>query len=443
MASAHVPWCSMDVQGAAGSLVSPPYELIETHISWVLVGPREVYKIKKPVDLGFLDFSTLERRHAACRAEVELNRRLAPDVYLGVRPVVEGPDGPAIGGAGEIVDWAVHMRRLPTSDRADVRLAEGRLDHAHMATVAGVIADFHARARADEEAAAYGTVQSIRDNVLENFAQTRETIDAYLDPARRDELERFQLGFLGTYPDRFEQRRLHHRVRDGHGDLRLEHIYLADDGHVSIIDCIEFNERFRYADVCADIAFLAMDLARVGHVELAEHCLASYARASDDYDLYGVVDFYESYRAHVRAKIASIVAASPTTSARVREAKADEARRDYLLALSAHRKSVLSPMLVLVGGIIATGKSTIADCIGRERSAPVIDADRTRKHMLGGRPEDKMYAGAWQGAYDPHVTDRVYAELLRRADVVLASGRPVVLDASFGKRRFRDDARAL
>jgi hypothetical protein len=210
-----------------------------------------------------------------------------------------------------------------------------------------------------------------------------------------------------------------------------------------IIDCIEFNERFRFADTCADLAFLAMDLSRVGHVELAEHLVASYARASQDFDLYAVLDFYESYRAHVRAKIASMLAADPDVDEATRTRAAADARRHYLLSLASERRSMLGPRVVAVGGVIASGKSTVADHIAQKLSAPVVDADRTRKHMVGVGATQRLEGAAFGGAYDPSFTDRVYAEVLRRASVVLASGRPVVLDASFRSAAFRARAREL
>jgi predicted kinase len=233
------------------------------------------------------------------------------------------------------------------------------------------------------------------------------------------------------------------RVREGHGDLRLEHVYLDDRSDPTIIDCIEFNERFRFTDVCADVAFLSMDLAAHGRVDLAERFLSRYARESNDYDLYALVDFYESYRAFVRAKVASILAADPDVADDVRRRAASEARRHFLLALAAERRTLLYPMVIGVGGIIASGKSTIAERIADELSAPIVDADRTRKALAGVAALQPMHEGAWAGAYDPAFTERVYAEVLRRAGVILASGRPVVLDASFRSRAHRAAARTL
>ena len=237
-------------------------ELEETHISWVFLTDRDVWKVKKPVSLGFLDFSTTEKRRAACEAEVILNRRLAPDVYLNVVPItLDAACRHQIGGEGSPVDWAVHMVRLANADRADVRLAEGRLGEVDIERIAVHVAAFHRQARSDDETARYGTVAAIGFNVRENFEQTRETVSAHLTRGEAEEIETWQTRFLEDNTKLFEERSRAGCVRDGHGDLRVEHIYLDREGRVTILDCIEFNERFRFADVCADVAFLSMDLA--------------------------------------------------------------------------------------------------------------------------------------------------------------------------------------
>ncbi len=419
-------------------------ELIETHISLVFLHERDVYKVKKPVDLGFLDFRTIEQRRAACEAEVRLNARLAPDVYIDVVPVRRDRDGHAcIGGDGAIVDYAVHMARLPDARRADVLLARHALDGDAIDAIAQRLAAFHASTRADERTASFGTQRAIRENVEENFAQTRDTIDDCLFRDEARELERWQAAFVRDHQALFEKRIRDGRIKDGHGDLRLEHVYLDDAQGVTVIDCIEFNDRFRFADVCADIAFLSMDLAAHGRVDLAERFIATYAREANDFELYALVDFYESYRAFVRGKVATFVAADEGVDVRARENAAATARRYFLLALAASRKSLLRPMVIAVGGVIASGKSTIASEIADETSAPVIEADRTRKAMLGVEATRRVRETPWTGAYDPAFTGEVYAEVLRRAAVVLESGRPVILDASFRSRDMRRAARDL
>ena len=411
-------------------------DLVETHISWVLLGPADVWKIKKPVRLGFLDFGSAPARRSACEAELALNRRLAPRVYRGLVPVVRDDHGRFAlgGGAGSVVDYAVHMERLPDRDRADVRLREGRLGRDDVDRIAAHIAHFHARVRSDEATAAFGRPEAIAVNVRENFDQTRGSIAHFITPAQAEEIERGQLDFLERHADRLADRIDAGRIRDGHGDLRLEHVYLRDDGEVTIIDCIEFNDRFRYADVAADVAFLAMDLSEHQHVDLSEHLVASYARHAGDYDLFSVLDFYESYRAYVRGKIAAFVADDPTVDHARRERARASARHHFLLALSAERRPLIGPAVVAVGGIIASGKSTVAAALGHEMSAPIVDADRTRKQMLGVRATQPVHDSSWQGAYSPAFTEEVYAEVFRRAQVVVRSGRPVLVDASFRSR---------
>lgn len=419
-------------------------DLVRTHIASVFLLDRDVFKIKRPVDLGFLDFRTIESRRAVCEAEIRLNARLAPRVYEGLEAVRRGADGRCrIGGDGEIVDWAVHMRRMPDERRADVLLEHDMLSGAKLDALAERLAAFHAAARSDAVTSSFGTCASILCNVEENFAQTRDEIDVFVRPEEADEIVRWQRAFVHGHRALFDERVATGKVRDGHGDLRLEHVYFEDHAAPTILDCIEFSDRFRFADVCADVAFLSMDLASHGRVDLAERFLARYARASNDFDLYALVDFYESYRAFVRAKVCMMRLADPLADEATRPQTGAEARRHFLLALSADRRPLLLPALVAVGGIIASGKSTIADRVGADMGAPVIDADRTRKAMLGVAPTEPVHEAAWKGAYDPAFTEKVYEEVLRRAGVVLASGRPVVLDASFRSPAMRGAARKL
>ncbi len=418
-------------------------ELIETHISWVFLGDTEVFKIKRPVNLGFLDFTTIEKRRHACHAEVRLNARLATDVYLGVVPITRSASGVhVLSGDGEIVDWAVHMRRLPDDQRADVLLQAGELQPKDVDRLASHIVTFHAGARCDAETSRHGQVEVIRRNVRENFEQTRGVIHEYLSADEAREVEAWQLATLEDEA-RFAARVAAGRVRDGHGDLRLEHVYFGGDDSIAIIDCIEFNERFRYADVCADIAFLSMDFAWHGHVDLAERLLAGYARQSDDYDLYSVVNFYESYRAFVRGKVSAIFAADAEASLKARDRAGREARRYFVLSLAFERPPLVSPRVVAVGGMIASGKSTAADAIGELLAAPVISSDRTRKRLMGKSPTESMKSDVWSGPYSEKSTHEVYDELLRRAGIVVDSGRPVVVDASFRTRALRQSIHEL
>jgi len=419
-------------------------ELVETHVSWVLRGEREVLKVKKPVNLGFLDFRALERRLAACEAEVRLNRRLTRDVYLGVVPIVEPAPGVVrVGHDGPPVDWAVHMVRLDDERRADAMLEHGALRAVHVDHLARVVADFHARGAVDShEANRWASHSAVARNVDENFVQTRGVAQRYVPRTVAEEAEERQRAFLAQHTDLFAARITAGRIRDGHGDLRLEHVYFEDTG-LQIIDCIEFDPRYRIADACADVAFLAMDFESHGRADLAERFLARYARAADDYALYAMVDFYAAYRAWVRGKVAAILAGDAGASAAARARATRDARRHFLLAAAAARPALVAPTLVCVGGLIGSGKSTIAEALADDLSCPIVDADRTRKHLLGAGETEPIHDRPWHGGYDPSVTEAVYEEVLSRASTVLASGRPVVIDASFRSRAQRQEAREL
>jgi aminoglycoside phosphotransferase family enzyme/predicted kinase len=419
------------------------FELRETHISRVFLGAERVYKLKKPVDLGFLDFTTLERRQRYCQLEVALNRRLAPDVYLGVVPITRDASGRhVLKGTGAPVEYAVEMRRLPDRDAGDVRLREGRLGRAELERIAVHLAEFHANARRDAEIERFGTPDQIEDNVRENFEQTRDTAPHALDRRELAAIEQWQLAFLRERHALFAQRIARGRIRDGHGDLRLEHCYLSEGGRVEIIDCIEFNERFRYGDVAADVAFLAMDLNWHERHDLSEALLAHYTRASGDYDLYSVVDFYQSYRAYVRGKVSSFLEQQAKSEAD-REKATALARKYYLLAGACMREPLERPRLIAVGGYMASGKSTVAAQLGLQLDVPVLQNDRLRKQQQGIEPHTPQRDAAFSGNYAPERNAEAYAELIRLAEVVLASGRTVVLDASFRLRSQRTLLREL
>ncbi len=418
-------------------------ELIETHISWVFLGDRTVIKVKKPVSLDFLDFSTLEQRRRACEQEYVLNQRLSSSVYRDVVPITLESDGThRVAGSGNVVDYAVRMRRLNDEDRADIRLRNGRLTRDDIRRIAIRLTDFHASASQSEYIDTFGSVDCIRQNVVENFQQARDLSTNFISAEQEREIESQQLRFLDRHREVFEKRIEFGRIRDGHGDLRLEHVYLSDNT-LNIIDCIEFNQRFRYADVCADLAFLSMDLTHQGRADFSEDLLAAYAQSSSDYDLYALVDFYTSYRAYVRAKISSFLANEKSAGKHARESAAQNARGYYLHALSAQNAPLSSPVLIAVGGLVASGKSYTCERLSRLLHCPVVDTDRTRKFLAGVDFEENVGNSAFAGLYSEEFSAGVYAEVLRRAETVLASRRSVIVDATFRSAAQRDAVQAL
>lgn len=405
----------------------------ETHISLVFMDRDSVWKIKKPVNFGFLDFTSLDLRRAACEAEVHLNRRLAADVYRGVVPVWRGADGHYHVGpqkpGDELAEWAVAMRRLRDATRADELLRLNQLSPGHVQRLARHLAQFHGSAHADSSIAQFGEVEVILRNVQENFEQTREALPNYLSSAEARELEMRQLSFIEQHADWLRQRAAEGYIRDCHGDLRLEHVYFEQA--IQVIDCIEFNDRFRYGDTCSDLAFLAMDLTHHERNDLAELLVAQYAQEAGDYSMFRVLDFYESYRAMVRAKVTILSqpsSAQPDARASRRNA---EARRYLLHALASQRSFVVPQRLVAVGGLIASGKSTVSKRLRHLLHCPVVDSDRTRKTLHRVGYTDRLAHGAFDGAYSQEATERVYDAVFERADHVLQSGRSVIVDASF------------
>jgi uncharacterized protein len=423
-------------------LLSEEAELRETHISWVFLFPDVVLKVKKPVSFGFLDFSTVELRRLACEAEVALNRRLAPDVYLGVIPVTCSEGHHDFDGPGSVVDWAVRMKRLPDAASADVLLEQGRLGVDAIDRLGAAVARFHESARADEETKRCAEPSALARAVRENFEQAHPFIEDYLSRPQIEELETWQTEFIERNAPRLQERVATGRIREGHGDLKLEHVYVMSE-RLSIIDCIEFNDEFRYLDVCSDLAFLSMDLTAYGRADLAERLVSSYARSSNDYGLFGLIDFYEGFRAYVRGKVAALLARDHGSPLHVRTKAEKLARRYFLLALASARRSMLTPMVVAVGGLIASGKSTVSDRLGLQLGASVVSSDLVRKHLHGVGAHTSLAAASFSGAYDSNSSDRVYERVLENARAVVESGRPVVLDASFRTRRHRAQAQEL
>jgi aminoglycoside phosphotransferase family enzyme/predicted kinase len=347
-----------------------------------------------------------------------------------------------LGVHGPVVDWAVVMRRLRDEDSADRMLEAGTLQVEHIDVIARHIAAFHAAARCDAQTTSFGDPQHVQRNVSDNFRDLRAYTPAELSESQMQDLEAGQLHFISTNTALFRRRMSERRVRDGHGDLKLEHCYVEQSG-IIILDCIEFNEGFRCGDVCNDLAFLAMDLSAHHRVDLAERLLATYALEANDYDLYALIDFYQGYRACVRAKVSTFLAQDAAAPMPLRDRARQDVHRHLMLALAEQRRSLQAPCLIAVGGVIASGKSTVADRLGPLLGASIVSSDRVRKHLAGVSATTALPDAAWQGAYTPERSARVYDEVFRRARVVLKSGRPVILDCSFHDQNERMRAKQL
>ncbi len=310
---------------------APDIRLVQTHISYVILAGEYVYKFKKPVDFGFLDFTSLEKRHSCCRQELLLNRRLSPEIYLGLVTVTDKNGVFALDGEGEIVEYGVKMARMPEERMMVNVIRAGQLEKKHIDALVDVLVPFYSQAEHNGEIDRYGRADAVAINVLENFDQTREFVGGEaLSTNQFDTISGYARHFL-TQQELFDQRIGEEKIRDCHGDLYSANICLADK--VYIYDCIEFNQRFRYCDVASDIAFLAMDLDFHGLEELSVRLIDRFVEASQDSSLRGVLDFYKCYRAYVRGKIGLFTAGDPAVEEGVRQACTNDAAGYFRLAM--------------------------------------------------------------------------------------------------------------
>ncbi|PYK75525.1 MAG: hypothetical protein DME42_02310 [Verrucomicrobia bacterium] len=411
-------------------------EIRQTHISIVALTLTHAYKIKKPVNLGFLDFSTREKRRAACEAEVRLNRRLSKDVYLGVLPIYRNRDGLHFGADGEVLEYAVQMRRLNDDGFLSWRLARDSPSASELERVVKKLGDFYRQQNSSPEIASWGRIDKLRLSTDENFAQTEQFVGDLISRPAFEALRRFNELSYERCREVFERRCAEGRILDCHGDLRCEHVHFSD-AQVNIIDCIEFNDRFRYIDVANDIAFLAMDFDVRGHALLGQQTAENLADSLGDNEALRLLDFYKCYRACVRAKVCAIESIESGVAAEERERSRERAVRFFQFALR-YAVGGSQPFVLVVMGRVGTGKSSVARALGEAFGAVVLSSDRIRKELAGVPTHERGDAAARAQLYSEHMTQRTYEELLRRGNVASTRDGIAVVDATFGKRWQRE-----
>lgn len=399
----------------------------ETHISLVFVGDTTVYKIKKPVDLGFLNFTTLDRRRSFCREEVRLNRRLAPDTYLGIIPIYKTTTGYSFGrkkGAA-CAEYAVRMRRFPEERLLSYLVGRGRLLDGALGDVGTMIGLFHGRARAHRHDP-FGSIETVQTNTEENFVQIAPYRGAGLENATYSRLVAYTRDFMESHGRLFDVRKEKGLVREGHGDLHSRHVCLIEPPIV--VDCIEFNKRFRIGDVLEDIGFLLMDLEYRGRLDLSAALSDAYFSVVPEAADADLLRFYKVYRAIVRGKIEGFTAdATPDGEGRV--AATRRAGNYYLLAehYTKGHGNIFNP--VVFAGVSGSGKSTIAR--GLFHDALVLRSDLVRKEIAGIAAGRHVYVEYGSGMYGPDMTDEVYRAMAERATAAAKHGRRVIVDATF------------
>ncbi len=412
-------------------------EVRQTHISAVFLAGDYVYKVKKSVDYGFLDFGTLDKRRYYCEEEVRLNRRLAPDVYLNVVPVTRSDKGLCFEGDGEPIEWAVKMQRLPDEATLQYRLRHGEVDAEVMRSLGRRIADFHTNADSGPSVTEYGRFDVVAGNAKENFDQSTNQIGSTVSDAVFHRLVTLTEAALARHRRLITSRADRGIPRDTHGDLRLDHVYIFPDREppddLVVIDCVEFSERFRFADPISDVAFLVMGLNLQGRRDLGREFLDAYLQASGDGDEEGceLVPFYTAYRATVRGKVEGMkLSRDEMTEADRTTAKA-KSRGSWLLALGELESPPRRPCLLLAAGLPGTGKSTLARALAKQADWQVIRSDVARKELVGAQNEQRSASAFGEGIYTAEWNRRTYAECLRQAQRLLFEGKRVIVDANF------------
>ena len=418
------------MKSCAQDLSAKKCEIIETHASWVILTGKYAYKIKKPINLGFLDFSTLEKRRFCCEEELRLNQRLAPDIYLGLAPIFGSPERPEWTGSGKAIEFAVKMVQFPQEAQLDRALSSGSLQPRHIDAFACLIAGFHRQITVAGADSSFGDPDHIRKPVQENFFQIRKHVSERKLLELLSELENWTQSGLNALEPVFLRRKSEGYIRECHGDLHLRNLAWINDAPV-VFDCIEFNPELRWIDVISDAAFLVMDLQDRHQPQLAQRFLNLYLEHTGDYGGLAVLPFYLTYRALVRAKVNAILANQPGIGKKQKY----EALRDFhdYIGLAKRHACPGRPQLIITHGMSASGKSTLTQPILEHLEAIRIRSDVERKKSFGLEPDADGHAGIGAGIYTGEATERTYARLAELAGIILDAGYSVIVDASFLK----------
>lgn len=408
------------------------FKLMETHISWVLLTGDYVYKIKKPVNFGFLDYSSLEQRAHYCNEELRLNRRLAPELYLDVIPVRGSESSPTLTGDGQIIEYMVKTRQFRQEDLLGNMQRAGTLTTDHIDSLARVLADFHGRIDCAALDASWGEPEQVHAPVAQNFEHIRSMLSDAEQLAQIEQLELWAHSTFQRLIPQLAQRKAEGFIRECHGDIYLDNVTMVD-GKVTLFDCIEFNEAFRWIDVMSDVAFMAMDIEDRGLPALAQRFVNGYLEHTGDYAGLLLLNYYKAYRAMVRAKVALLRLSQPGIGDNERNEVM--ARFQGYVNLAESYTQIPKRFGLLMHGVSGSGKSTVTSQLVEPLGVIRIRSDIERKRLFGNDGAGKPDAGL----YAPERSQQTYARLGSLAAQVLAAGYPVVVDATHLKR----DQRAL
>ncbi len=410
-------------------------EMRQTHMSWIFLAGRYAWKIKKPLDLGFADFTTLEKRHHFCQEELRLNRRLAPDMYLDVLPITGSAAAPAVGGEGRPIEYAVKMQRFPESSLLTHVLERHELHVQHLTRLARDVAAFHARIGVAPSRSRFGKPQSIWEPMKANLHYLSASLSGSSEQAAVELLTQWCENEFASRRDEFARRAADGYVRECHGDMHLGNMVLDNDV-ITVFDGIEFNESLRWIDVLNEIAFLVMDLEYRERPDLARRFLNSYLEQTGDYRGLAVLRYYLVYRALVRAKVTCIRCSQPRLDDPAKMALSTQTARYLELACRWTRST--QPRIVITHGVAGSGKTCETEPLVDQLGMIRIRSDAERKRLFGSDPHDSAQTRFEEGVYSAAATSRTYHQLADLASAVVRAGYSALIDATFLQRRQRD-----
>ncbi len=413
--------------------VQAPIQVIQTHISYVLLTGDYAYKVKKPLNFGFLDFSTLAKRQHFCAEELRLNQRGAAELYLEVLPIAQIGDRFHLGGTGEAVEYVVKMQQFPQSSLFTELFDRGALTAPLLEQLARVLAAFHAHAETNDYIRGFGTVEKIRAAIDENYEQTLQYVGGPQTQEQLDETRQYTDRLFAEQQALFESRIAHNWIRECHGDVHLRNIALWHD-KILLFDCIEFNEPFRFVDVMFDIAYIIMDLDARDRRDLSNLFLNAYIEQTGDWEGLQVLPLYLSRQSYVRAKVTSFLLSDPAIPDATKQEASATAARYYRLAWEYTQPQ--QGRLILMSGLSGSGKSTTARQLAKQLGALQIRSDAVRKHLAG----TPLEAHGSDDLYTAEMTQKTYDRLLHLGITLAAQGYTVILDAKYDRQPLRQAA---
>lgn len=413
--------------------VQEPIQLIQTHISYVLLTGEYAYKVKKPMNFGFLNYSTLEARKHFCQEELRLNQRGASELYLEVLPIIENEQKYQLLGMGDPVEYTLKMRQFPQDMLLINMFSQGKIDEKLMMDLGQIVAQYHAKAATNDYIRSFGEVAQVRQAFDENYEQSEKYIGKAQTQVQFDETKAYTDKFFATKEQLFKNRMTGNFIRECHGDLYMQNICLSHD-KILLFDCIEFNEPFRFVDVMYDVAFAVMDFEARGRKDLGNIFLNTYLEQTGDWEGLQVYPLYLSRQAYVRAKVNSFLLDDPGVPAAVKEESAKTAANYYRQAWEYTKPR--QGKLILMSGLSGAGKSTVAKQLARQLGAIHVRSDAVRKHLAGIPLEqkggDEFYTAEWH--------QKTYQRLLDLGVLLAAEGFTVILDAKYDRASFRGEA---